>query len=126
MIDGTIQVRSLTKCQEFQLARILCRPGPRILLSRFDLVYFYPGWTSPIQSSILEIYPIFRHLYFVDFASYGCPVININQVVAVAFLRCSMLSGARPRGKICFSVSLSPTKAGSKEARRGAKADDNS
>jgi len=51
---GLPKVRSLSKCQEFQLAKILCRPGPRILLS--------------------------RHLYFVDFASYGCPVININQV----------------------------------------------
>ena len=49
------------------------------------LVYFYPGQISPIYlpGTAAELKNhIFRHLYFVDFASYGCPVININQVTS--------------------------------------------
>ena len=56
MIDGIIQVRSLTKCQEFQLARILCRPGPRILLSRLDQsnpIQHYSKFTLSLDTSTL-------------------------------------------------------------------------
>ena len=75
-------------------------------------------WPALYNPSLVDSFNI-RHLYFVDFAGYGCPVININQVLSIFLHHFSISKGEGTRGKICISISLPPTKAGGKEARRG-------
>ena len=104
-------------------------------------VYFYRGVNALSIEALWSFLPLLRHLFFIDFASYGCPVININQVTLVPFIFSTILTnmkdqnklhnvvhkymytltftGQRPLGEICLSISLPPTKIVDKKARRG-------